>query len=388
MTDIPTTQESIDAALATFESKLTQSSPLNDKAFLQVLAGLQGMTKTELYQYGIERVAQILALTATGSDLDDIAENYGLTRKVAVTAVLEGLVLGLVGETIPVTTTWIARTNNLRYFQETAETIPPGGATVDIYCEIAGVAGNLQIGDRLDIGSPITNVSVVCDITAITTPGSGRETDDELRIRVLDEIQTVGGGSNLADIRTWGQEVGNVERCYPYTGSPPFTSSTPGERTVYVQSTTAFDPDGIPSSSVLDDVRDSITTDPDTGKTRQALGSTDDTLGVLAITRTEFFFTVGGLTVDATQQDNAEADVETALDEYARGLTPWIDGLDPATTKNNVITSVSASEIVQDVMKKYGGYAQSVNFGLILGVFLLEYELNPGELAKATVNFV
>jgi uncharacterized phage protein gp47/JayE len=388
MTDIPTTQENIDAALAFLESNLAQTSPLLDKAFLQVLAALQGMTKTELYQYGIERVLQVLALTATGEDLDDIAKNYGLTRKAAVTAILNVAVTGTPGETIPITTTWIGRPNNLRYFQETSALIPAGAATFKVYCEFAGISGNLQVNDAMDIGGTLENVSPFARVYAIDTVGSNKETDDELRIRVLDEIQTVGGGSNSADIRTWGQEAANVLKVYPYTGSPPFASSTPGERTVYVETTTAFDPDGIPDAGVLAAVRTSITTDPDTGKSRQALGSTDDTLGVLAITRTEFFFTVGGVTVDPSVQAEAEADVETALDEYARSLRPWIDGLDPATTKSNVITSVSASEVVQDVMKKYGGYTQSVNFGIILGTFLLEYELNPGQLAKATVNFV
>jgi hypothetical protein len=40
------------------------------------------------------------------------------------------------------------------------------------------------------------------------------------------------------------------------------------------------------------------------------------------------------------------------------------------------------SDIVQDVLFSYGANAQTVVFGLVVGVFIPLYFLNPGELAK------
>jgi uncharacterized phage protein gp47/JayE len=387
MTSIPTTEQNISTSLATLESKLNQNSPLLDRAFLQVMSGLQGMTKTELYQFGIERAQQVLALNASEEDLDDIAKNYGITRKPAVTAVLTISVSGVNTTPVRITTTWIGQVNSIRYFQETAAVIGASPVPVDIYAEQAGVVGNMQVGDLVEIGATNPGIDPTATVSAIVTEGANKETDDELRIRILNEIQTVGGGSNLADIRSWGEEATNVKRCDPYTGRPPFSTSEPGYRTVFVEATESFDPDGIPSQPILDDVRDKITTDPDTGKARQALGSTDDTLGVEPITRILFYFTVAGLTVDPARLSDAQTDIDTALKEYARSLYPFIDGLDSEVFKNNVITSVAASNIVADVLKKYAGHAQAVNFGLSPGIFLPEYELNPGERAKGTVDF-
>ncbi len=69
---LPTTQELFNTYLAQFESDLNQSSPLNDKAFLRVLAVIEAGGDQGLYKYAAERALQNLAITATGKDLDRI----------------------------------------------------------------------------------------------------------------------------------------------------------------------------------------------------------------------------------------------------------------------------------------------------------------------------
>ena len=103
MPTIPTTQNLFDTNLANFESNLAQTSPLNNKAFLRVLSAIEANQGTGLYKLLIDRVAQNLALTATGTDLDEIGINYGVFRKDAIAAVLTYTLPGTNGTVIPVT---------------------------------------------------------------------------------------------------------------------------------------------------------------------------------------------------------------------------------------------------------------------------------------------
>jgi hypothetical protein len=382
---IPTTQETTDANLTTLESKINQTSPLNDQAFLRALSVMSGMNHTQLYKYGVERAIQTLALTATEDDLDIIGINFGVERKLGQPAVLTVEALGQNGTAIPITIWYEGQTNGIRYFLESAQVVSGLSAIFPITSEVDGDDGNLQVGNIVTISTQIIGLATQAAVTAVDQLGIDTETDDEYRIRVLDEIRTVGGGSNSADIRTWAQEAEGVSRAYPYTGKPldSIEESIPGDRTVYIEATTAVDPDGIAPTLVLDAARDSIKTDPDTGQDRQALGSTDETLFMESIERLSFIFTVRNLDVLASRESDAKAAIETALDEYARGLRMWVDGLDVEIDKNNTVTSTSASEIVNNVLRSFGATADSIGVGFVAGSYFGSYTLNPGELAKS-----
>jgi hypothetical protein len=483
MATIPTTQAIIDNNLVILETNLNQTSPLNDKAFLRVIALMSGMNMTQLYKFGVEKAVQNLALTATGADLDLIGINYGVPRKAGVAAVLNLGISGSDGVQITVTNAYIGDSNGVRYFPDATATIAGGTALFDATADDVGIAGNLNVGDQLTIGAQVAGASPNATVSAIVTEGLNRESDDDYRLRVLNEIRTVGGGSNSADYRRWSEEVDGVERAYPYTGKPfdlgtptrgqidsvslfpvsdqdglyfgisvdggneqtitysgPTTTaddvalginaqiigartyisggvvyiqsdslgtissiritsagtatiawnlsgqgtgqneSVPGDRTVYVQADETVDPDGIAPQSLLDDVRTSITTDPLTGEDRQCLGSTDETLYVESIYRTEFLMEVRDLNVDASLEAAAKADLEAELEKYIRSVRYFVEGLDSEVDRNNTITSVALGEVANTVLKKYSGYASFIGFGLVPASFLDSYTMNPGEL--------
>jgi hypothetical protein len=93
-------------------------------------------------------------------------------------------------------------------------------------------------------------------------------------------------------------------------------TSAPGDRTVYVEVDTTIDPDGIPPDTIIEEVRDTINTDPDTGIARPSLGDTDETLFVEPIARTAFFVEIRNLSISAAQEASTKTSIETAL----RGL--------------------------------------------------------------------
>jgi len=339
---------------------------------------------TGLYKYATERALQNLALTATEEDLDLIGVNYGVNRIPAEAAVLEAETTGTNGVTIPQTVSYVGDSNGARYFPDASVIIAGGVAVLSLVAEVLGTGGNLQIGDTLTISQEIAGASPLATVTAITNLGLDREEDEDYRVRILDEIRTVGGGSNAADYRTWAQQTPGVVRAYPYTGNlpagPPYY---PGERTVYIKGDPDVYPDGIPDAALLDDARDYINNDPVTGESRPCLGSTDQTLYVEPITVTTFVFEVEGLTVDPTVEDDAKDALDTALIEYCVSLQPWIDGLDSDVDRNDTISQTSVSEVVNNVLRGFNGYAQFTRFGLVPASYLGSYTMNPGETAKS-----
>jgi uncharacterized phage protein gp47/JayE len=391
---IPTTEEFFDTFLANIEARINQDSPLNDKAFNRVLAVAEAIAATSLAKYAAYEVKQVLAISAFGDGLDVIGEEYGVTRKAAEATVLTATLPGTNGTTIPQNTDFVGTANGVRYFLDSEVEIgtPTSGvAEMTLTAEEAGTIGNLQAGDELNISTQVAGAETVATVAVITgytseiiNTGADEETDEAYRKRVLDAIRNVRGGGNAADYRSWSEEVAGVERAYPYSGQPAdsLLSSSPPERTVYIEATTTVDADGIAPQSLLNEVRDTITTDPTTEEARQPLGLTDETLFVETISRTEFFVQISDLAVSSDIEAQVKDDIETALTNYFTTIKPFVDGLDSTVDRNDKITDLTVSDVVQDVLSANGGTANSVAFDTSAGGSIPEYTLSPGELAK------
>lgn len=341
------------------------------------------MLTAPLYRFGAERILQTLAITATGSDLDRIGNNYGVVRKPAEAAEFTITLPATTGTIIPLNTNFVGDANGLRYFSNTAATAAAGIATILVTAQEVGSSGNLDPGDTLTISTQIPGAETVATIITVDNTGADEESDESYRSRVLSVIRTQGGGGNAADYRTWSEEVAGVKRAYPYSGDPENTADPPPARTVYVESEDSIDPDGIAPQSLLDEVRVSITTDPLTGESRQPLGLTDDTLYIRSISRKSIFFEIRNLEVNASIEAQVKTDIETALEEYCRSLTPFLPALDAEFDRVDTITDPSASEVVQNVVKANGGTVEAVAFGEVAGSTIPAYTLNAGELAKS-----
>lgn len=391
---IQTTLEFYDQFIANLEARLNQTTPLADKAFNRVLSVAESMAATSLAKYAADAVKQVMAITATGAGLDKIGAEYGVTRKVAEATVLTATLPGVDTTIIPKTVDFIGDANGVRYFLDSSYEIgdPTAGvAEMTMTAETLGVVGNLQLGDTLSIGTQIAGAETVATVAVITgqtthilNTGAEAETDAAYRVRILDVIRATFGGGNAADYRAWAQEVAGVARAYPYSGKPVelLLESSPPDRTVYVEADTTIDPDGIAPQSLLDEVRDTITTNPVTGLARQPLGLTDDTLFVESISRTPFYVQITALSVSDDLTAKAKAEIEDALTAYFVLIKPFVDGLDSIIDRNDKITDLTVSNVVQDVLAANGGTANAIAFGLGPGESLPEYQLSPGELSK------
>ncbi len=380
---IPTVQDLYNAHVARLEARLGQNAPISDRAFIRVLAACEAGFDIGHYKYAADAVLQNLALTATGEGLDRIGNDNATPRKLAETAVLTATLPATIGTIIPANWEFVGDANGIRYLNNAAVTaVAPGTAFLTLRCSESGDAGNLDIGDTLSISAQIAGAQTQATITGATTLGVDEETDPDYRPRVLFAQRAITGGSNATDHKIWAEAVTGVRRAFPYSGSPGFATSFPGERTVYVESITSIDADGLAPASLIDDVRDALNTDPLTGQSRMICGLTDATLYVQSISRVPIFVEISNLVCATAVMAQLKSDVSVALDLYFRTITPFVDGVDVPQERNDMITAIFVSDIVKDVLFSYGATADTVTFGIVVGVGIPAYLLNPGVLTK------
>jgi hypothetical protein len=382
---IPSTKDQFDINLASLEGKLGQTSPINDKALLVVIAALEAAQYTTLYKWASKEIKGNLAITANREQLILIGNNYGLPIKAATPATYTITLPATTGTIIPITRDFVGDANGVRYRIDAPVEAVAGVATINVTAKSEGIVGNLIVSDTMTISTPVSGAETVATISVVTALGADEEDTEDYRIRILDEIRATYGGGNAADYRRWGQEVSGVRRVYPFAGKPigSLIASVPPDRTLYVETTTDIDPDGIAPGSIINAVRDSVTTDPETGISRQPLGLTDDTLYIESIVRTTLYTTIYGLVIDANVEAQAKADFETVLELYYRSCVPYVDGLDSPLDDNSIITYPSVSEIAQVVFKSYGGSLSGVVFGDVPLASVGKYQLNANETVKS-----
>jgi hypothetical protein len=385
MVNIPTTKEIKEINLTNLESRINQDSPLNDRAFLKVLAVVEAVIQTGLYKFAAERSLQNLVSTATGDFLIQLGLELEVFYKEAEATILEAEISGSNGVVIPSGTAFNGVLNEVIYLTNADATISGGIATLELTAQKTGTIGNLNNGSELYIRSLIADVDPVAIVTDTINVGTEAEEEEAYRERVLFAYRAVLGAGNSSDYKVWAERVSGVKRVYPFTGKPySIPTSCPGDRTIFVEATTDVDPDGIAPSSLLEEVREAINYDSE-GREQIPLGVEDSLLYIESIERNEFFVKIISLVVDPAKLTALQADISIALDKYFREIVrPYVIGIDPIFQKNDVITQNFVSDVVADPLKLYGASCSEVQFSKEDGVPtpVLSYTLENNELAK------
>jgi hypothetical protein len=380
---IPSTSELTARNLANLESRLGATTPSADKAYNKVLAVSQGMTEKGLYAFAADRAKANLAISAPELDLEYIGIEYDCERNPASQCVLAATLPCESGTIIPINSIFDGP-QGLQY-QTTAEVTASGtSVSLPLICTEAGTSGNLAIGDELTMQETIDGAESTATVTAITTTAVDKEDLETYRQRVLDKVRADGGGGNSSDIREWGESVAGVKRVYPFTGKPYNASITayPGMRTVYVEATKAYQADGIADGSLVALVKAAILADPDTGKSREILGLTSDTLYVQSIARTPIYVEIAGLSVRLGTSSAAMAAVNTALTAYMITFRPFVQGLDPDFDRLDKLVRGHLARVTMNVLDDYQATVTEVKFGISVGTYLDVYALADGETLK------
>jgi len=350
------------------------------------------MSFTQLYKFGAARAVSVFAHTARDIEaLETIGKEYGVLREQAQPTIVTCTFPLDVGYSLNTSTSFSAPWSGGLFFPTEIVSGNGAGTVITLRAKDSGSANNPPnaSGDQLEITALLNGGGRFATVTAVSQAGVNAEDKEGYRTRLLDEIQTSGGGGNYADYREWAQEPIGVARAYPYAGREDPLETYPGDITVYVEARSDVDQDGIPTEDIIENSRSSIIYDPITGRTRQPLGVSEERLFVLPIVRSSFYVEIEGLQVDVSKEADAMVAIQSGLDLYLRSVTPWIDGLDPLINKNNVITDPVLSVTVIDVLRPFGGFIEGLRFGYSPGTWISSYILGMGERAKlADINGV
>ena len=385
--NVPTTESLAAQNLTQLESSLSQTSPLQRKAFLRVLAVLEALLATGEYKFAVDRAKQNLAITAGVDGLTVLGQEFDVPRKAAVAAVVVATVPSASG-TVTGASAFIGQPNGLQYYPDASASAIAGVITLTLHCTTPGAAGNLAPGAKLNIVSPLGGVSTQATVASVAVTGAEIEDLEVWRQRILFAERATPGGSNATDYKIWAEEVAGVTRAFPFAGKPVGGGpSYPGDRTVYVQADVSIDADGVPTTSLLNSVRAALEIDPLTGLSRPVLGLTDATLYVQPIIRTTFAVTITNLITPAGQGAAVKGVIATDLATYFAALFSYVEGVDLPQYRNDEVTTLTLSKAVQDTLEREGSSADLVAFK-VSGTSYNSYILAPGELAKGTIAYV
>lgn len=215
--DRPTLPELIDRAAADLESRLPGGDARLRRSNLAVLARVHSGAVHGLYGYLSWLALQIMPDTAELEHMERWAAIWGVTRKPATAAKGNVTVTGVNGVIVP-TGTVLQRSDSAQFSINADATIVSGTAIAAVTASIAGAAGNTVAGSTLTIVSPIAGVASAAVVAAGgLSGGADPESDDALRLRLLDRIQEPPHGGADFDYVKWALEIPGVTRawCFP-----------------------------------------------------------------------------------------------------------------------------------------------------------------------------
>lgn len=212
----PTLQQLIDRAAADVETRLPGTDARTRRTNLGVLARIHAGAAHGLYGYLGFLAEQLMADSAEVEYMERWASIWGIARKAAAQAKGNVAFTGTNGVTIPAGTE-LQRADGTLYTTDADATIAGGTATVAVTAVEGGVAGNAATNTTLAFTSPISGVNSQAAVSGGgLTAGTDQESDDSLRARLLDRIQTPPHGGNSNDYVAWAKEVAGVTRAWVY----------------------------------------------------------------------------------------------------------------------------------------------------------------------------
>ena len=193
-------QEIYSSMLELFEEKT--GFAMEDTADLAVRLYAAAAELQTLYAYADWAINQSFPQTATGTYLDQHAALRGIERKGGSKAAgrLRFRIDAALPEDLPVPVGTVCTTAGLvRFVTTQAGVIEAGQLYTDVEAEAesVGTAGNVGPETILYMTKAPTGVAAVMNPAAFLG-GSGRESDEELRLRVLDSFRRLPNGANAA----------------------------------------------------------------------------------------------------------------------------------------------------------------------------------------------
>jgi len=180
-------------------SAQTGISDQNLGSVVRTLAYALGVELDELYFQLWRGIKGTYIKTASGTALDHRASDFSLTRSAATKAIGHARFTGTPATTVPLGTQVAAPATTVRdeiVFATTQVGVVGGGGTIDVPIEavVAGSAGNVSASTITYLKTSVSGISAVTN-PAATALGRDKESDDELRERILRTIDGLSRGT-------------------------------------------------------------------------------------------------------------------------------------------------------------------------------------------------
>ena len=252
--DRPTLSELVARVGADIRSRLSISGAIVRRAVANILATVWAGAVHGLYGFLDWLSRQLFVDTSERAFLLRQGSLYGLTPTAATFASGALTATGTDTTVIPEGTLYV-RDDGATYTTTAQATIGDtvsGEATVPVTADLAGLSGNMETGDALDLQSPIGGVDTSATVDAPGLDGGNDEEDTEdFRTRVLLRLRRPPQGGSEQDYIAWALAVAGVTRVWVYA-----LENGPG--TVVVRFVRDGDTPIIPSPSEVADVQAAI----------------------------------------------------------------------------------------------------------------------------------
>lgn len=247
----PTLQELVERISSDFQSRLQLNGAILRRSVVAVISRVLAGASHMLHGLISFLARQIFPDTSEVEFLERQANLFRIYRLPATYATGDVDLVGVDGSIIP-DGTILQRADGLQYETLGEETITGGTATVEVTSFLAGDAANALAGTELNFVSPISGVDTVGVVASgALSSGTDRETDDALRLRLLERMQAPPHGGAGFDYVAWAKEVAGVTRAWVYPEEL-------GPGTVSVRFVRDNDADIIPDAGEVEAVQEYI----------------------------------------------------------------------------------------------------------------------------------
>lgn len=246
----PTIDQLIDRVKSDFRTVLGITNILR-RSFLGAMAkAIAGMSHLQLgYMDWISK--QVMVDTAEGDWLIRWATIFNIELTPATFAEFKIGISGNPGGVVGVNDIWQGPTG-IQYKLQAEVTLDGSGAGIgQVIALTEGKVGNLSVGSKISLLSPVANINSDATVTEIVIVAADDETLESLRERVLNRMRLPPLGGSANDYITWAKEVAGVTRSWVL---PLYT----GPGTVAVSFVTDGESDIIPTTPKLNEVKNYI----------------------------------------------------------------------------------------------------------------------------------
>lgn len=335
------------------------------KVFLRVLAAVQAGKLKLFYIQSAKVQKNIFVDTADPGSKGGTLERFGLVKigrnpYPAIAGIYTCDVTGIAGGIIPDGTQYKSTTSSTSpdklFTVETGTTLTGTTGQIIVRALEAGTGAALVSGDEIELTAPIANINSIATVDTVDTTPIAAETIEEYREVVIQAFQLEPQGGASTDYRLWALDVEGVRTAYAYT-----KSGEPYAVQVYVESlpddSDPGEPEGVPPTSMLEDVEEVIELDPDIAKPlyergRRPIGVYN--LEVQAVVPVGVTVQIYDLTDDSL---SVLATIEEAISDLMYLVRPYIAGAD-GDNRNDVLYLSQINAVVAEALEGTIFYTQ------------------------------